>query len=149
MANSDEADKQIVAAAEAVLTAAEQLGEARSGLEDQRFGSDKEADRQQAFQAALRASENTVRRLEEALRKAAVTGAVLRVPGTFAQFRAAQQRLEVGRSYLRAAPNVDGTPAKYERLRAAYDELSAVLEMSQVLVFPMPPPQPPAAQPPA
>ncbi len=135
MANTEEADKRLVEAADAVIGASELLGEARSTLDDPRFGSEKEPERLQAFQAAQRATENAVKKLEEALKKATVAAAVRGASGAFAQYRAVGDKLTLARAELKAAPNADGGAAKQERLRAGIGAADEALAIVQGLVF--------------
>jgi hypothetical protein len=135
MANTEEADKRLVEAADSVMTANEALTEARNTVGDTRFASEREQERTQAFQAAQKAADNTVKRLEESLKKATIAAALKGTPGAFAAHGAAAQYLATARNELRLAANADGMAAKQEKLRATVAASEAAINVVQGLVF--------------
>lgn len=132
---NDEQSKRLSEAAEALISAADSLDEARATLNDQRFDSEQERERTTAAQQMAGRLDNAGKRIEEAIRKAAVACAATAQPGAWLRYREAMAAAREGRSLARSAVDADGSAQKKARGEEAWTRLDGALQSAAGLVY--------------
>ncbi len=133
---NDEQSKRLSDAADALIAAADALDEARESITDRRFDSEQERDRMAAGTQMSSRLDNAGKRVEDALRKAAVAAAASGRGGAWQPYRAATLEVREGRTLGRGAAEADGSANKRVRGQEAWDRLDAALTAAAGLVFP-------------
>jgi hypothetical protein len=133
---NDEQSKRLSDAADAIIQASDALNEARDSLADRRFDSDQERERMAAAQQMTSRLDAAGKRIEEALRKAAVASAASGRGGAWEAYRQAVLHTRQGRTLAKSALDADGSGPKRTRGEEAWKLLNGALESSASLVFP-------------
>jgi hypothetical protein len=145
---SDDVDRRVMDATDALVGAFDALREARLALDDPRLASAADGQRNPAFSQATNRVENSLKRAEEALRRAIVAASTGRNPAHFACYRQADARLAGGRVELRSAGREEDPSGRAARLGAALALVDRGLDVAKDLIF-SGSPAPSAAVPPA
>lgn len=133
---NDEQSKRLSDAAEMLVQAWEALDEARAMFSDRRFESEQERERMVAGQQMAARLDNAGKRIEEAVRKAAIAAAAAGRPGAWLRYQESIAAAREGRQLGRAASEADGSANKRARGQEAWDRLSAAAEEAAAMVFP-------------
>ncbi len=133
---NDEQSKRLSDAADALIQASDALNEARDSLADRRFDSDQERERAAAAQQLSSRLDAAGKRIEDALRKAAVASAASGRGGAWDAYRQAVLNARKGRTFARSVVDGDGTGQKRTRGEESWTLLSGALDATASLVFP-------------
>ncbi len=132
---NDEQAKRVAEAADAVLGAGDAVDEARDAVNDRRFDGEVERDRVAAAQQMVSKLDNAGKKLEEALRKAAIASAALAREGAYERYRTALGGAREGRALARSAPEQDGSANRKARGGEALAKFEEALAGAAALVF--------------
>jgi hypothetical protein len=133
---NDEQSKRLSDAADALIQASDALGEARDSLADRRFDSEQDRDRSVAAQQMSSRLDAAGKRIEDALRKAAIASAASGRGGAWTAYRKAVLDARQGRQVAKLALDGDGSAQKRARGEESWTLLSGALDATASLVFP-------------
>jgi len=132
---NDEQSKRIADAADAIVQAAEALVDARDDANDRRFESEVERERTAAAAQLMRELDAAGKRIEDAVRKAAVAGAAAGRTGAFQKYQQASRAVREGRRLARTITDQDGSANRKARGEEAISQLEEALEAAASLIF--------------
>ena len=133
---NEEQSKRLADAADAVIQSSEAVAEAADALSDPRFSGEQERDRTQAAQQAANKLENGGKKVQDALRKAAVAAASSATAGVYERYQAGAAAAAASRDGAKAIANEDGSANKQAKAQQSMESLDAALASAVSLVFP-------------
>jgi hypothetical protein len=132
---NDEQSKRVAEAAEALIQANDSLEEARDALRADRFERDSERERANAAQQLTSRIDAAGRRVEEALRRAAISSAALGRSGAWAPYRSAVGGVREARASVRGPADPSEVDARRAAGELAVARLDEGLSVAAGMVF--------------